>query len=364
MHPGARWARHARLGAYGTLVAVVAAGIALAIVSLGQPGTASTTTTTTTSTTIPPPTTTTTTVPPLVPPGTYPIGSTTLQVVDNSVAGDPGRQVPTTVWYPATAAAGAAGATQPDHRDAPYPLLVFSQGYEEYPTAYMPLLQAWASAGFVVAAPSYPDTDPPATPKTPAPDRADIVHHPTDLKTVLAAVLGASSGRGTTLSGLVDPYEIGLVGQSDGGDVSLAVGADTCCRYPGVGALAILSGAEYAGFQGPYFATPTPPLLVVQGSADVINPPGCSVQIYDAAPAPKYYLDLVGADHLAPYTSVDPYETVVAHVTTDFFEAELEGRTVALGAMAGAANNPPLSALTVGGTAPPATPGCPTAPPS
>jgi len=54
------------------------------------------------------------------------------------------------------------------------------------------------------------------------------------------------------LSGLIDPTEIGVVGHSDGADVSLAVATNTCCRDPRVEAAAILSGAELASFGGSY----------------------------------------------------------------------------------------------------------------
>jgi hypothetical protein len=100
---------------------------------------------------------------------------------------------------------------------------------------------------------------------------------------------------------ILDPSEVAVVGQSDGGDVSLAVADNSCCRNNAVKAAAILSGAELATFGGAYYRSKTVPLLVVQGNDDTINPPACSVQLYDQSPPPRYYLDLLGADHLPPY---------------------------------------------------------------
>ncbi|MDA8357646.1 MAG: hypothetical protein M0Z95_15435 [Actinomycetota bacterium] len=304
----------------------------------------------------PPPSTSepTTTVPPLTAIGTYEVASTTLAVVDPTVPeGSAPRQVPTTLWYPSN------GTTAPDRMNEPYPLIVFSQGFAVSVSAYTTLLTDWASAGFVVAAPTYPDTAPTA----PTLDRGDLPNHPADLRAVIGTVVAAGLGTGTALSGLINAQEIGLVGHSDGGDVSLAVAADTCCRYSGIQALVTLSGAEYDGFgTGQYFGAPTPPLLVVQGNADTINPPVCSAQIYDAAPEPKYYLDLLGASHLAPYTTDDPWQTTVAEVTTDFLEAELAGRPTGLGAMTSSGNVSGIATLTDGPTAPLATGSCPTAP--
>ncbi|MGH8996558.1 MAG: alpha/beta hydrolase family protein [Acidimicrobiales bacterium] len=292
----------------------------------------------------------------VTPVGTFAVGTASLDIVDPTVSpGTPSRQLPTQVWFPAT----TPSSPVPDTAHAPYPLLVFSQGFATGVAAYSPLLDAWASAGFVVAAPTYPDTDP----TSPTLDEADIVNHPADLRAVITTVVRDATGPGTPLSGAVATDEIGLVGQSDGGDVTLAVGDNSADRYPDIKAVAVLSGAELASFGGSYFTPHSTPLLVVQGDADTINPPGCSAQIYDAALAPKYYLDLLGAPHVSPYTTADGYEAVVAQVTTDFFEGELATKPAALDAMPAAGDVSGTATFIAGGTAPPAaTPACPGAP--
>lgn len=278
----------------------------------------------------------------------------------------PGAELATKVWFPRTrATAGHHGAH--DHPGR-YPLIVFSQGFEVAPERYQTLLVAWASAGFVVAAPTYPYTDGSPTPS----DEADIVNHPADLRRVVGAVLEASARASSVLHGLVNAREIALVGHSDGGDVTLAVAANTCCRYLGVKAAVILSGAELTSFGGTYFAPagkPYPPLLVVQGSADTVNVPACSAELYDDATSPKWYLDLLGAPHLAPYAGVSHYEQVVAHVTTDFFEAELSGhaaapsgRAAALARMRAQGTVRGLAELRAGATVPAVAGACPGAP--
>jgi dienelactone hydrolase len=321
---------------------------------------ASTSTTGATSRTPPDPGSTTSTAPPTtpIPIGTYAVATTTFTAIDTSIPSTPERELPTTVWYPhGPAVPGAAGLS-----GGPYPLIVFSQGFAQAPTSYLDLIDAWASAGFVVAAPSYPDTDPQGdTPAGPAPSRADLVDHPADLAAVLSAVVQMSAEPGSPLSGLPDPDRVGLVGQSDGANVSLAAGADSCCRLKTVKAVVSLSGAEYTGFGGTYFSGPTPPLLVVQGSADVINPAACSAAIYDAAPTPKYYLDLLGATHLPPYeTPTSPWEPIVASVTTDFLEGVLGARSSSTAAMMSTGNRTAgVATLTEGGGAPPTTTYCP-----
>jgi predicted dienelactone hydrolase len=289
----------------------------------------------------------------LATPGTYPVGTIDISIVE---PGTPSRDLPTEVWYPAMWA--AAGAT-PDRAAGPYPLLVFSQGYDVSIGDYHVLLQEWASAGFVVAAPRYPHT----SASEPAElDEADIVNHPEDLRFVLTTLLRVAGAPGSALSGLIDSGQVGLVGHSDGGDVSLAVADNSCCQDSRVKAVAVLSGAELTSFGGRYFAGPPVPLLVVQGSADTVNVPACSAQIYDSAPSPKWYLDLLGAEHYPPYVSTGQDQSIVASVVTDFFDLELRGQTGAATAMLARGNVPQVASITRGPSAPPAPGACPGAP--
>lgn len=287
--------------------------------------------------------------------GTYRVATTTVDVVEPTGASGT-RSLPTTVWFPVTRSANRPGA---DRSPGPRPLLVFSQGYDVPVSAFGTLIDDWASAGFVVAGPTYPRTD--------ANDRAgldenDIVNHPADLRAVISSVLPGARQRGSALWGRVDVGEVGLVGQSDGGDVSLAVADNSCCRDTRVRAVAVLSGAELASFGGSYFVGRQVPLLVVQGGADTVNPPGCSVQIYDGAAGPRFFLDLPGAGHLPPYLDAGADQQAVARVTTDFFDAQLAGQAGAGPAMVADGNVPGVAQLSAGG-APPLPPGpCPGAP--
>jgi predicted dienelactone hydrolase len=286
--------------------------------------------------------------------GTFQVATTAL-AIEEPVAGSD-RSLPTTVWYPAKA---EGGGLVPDRAHGPYPLLVFSAGYAVSVDVYQSLIVDWASAGFVVAAPTYPRTDP----TDPAGlDENDIVNHPADLRFVITTVVADSQQTGSPLTGLVNASEIGLVGHSDGADVTLAVAADSCCRDPRVKAAAVLSGAEMVSFGGTYSAGGSVPLLVVQGDADTINPPGCSVQVYNDAAPPKYYLDLLGAAHLPPYVDAGTDQSVIATVTTDFFEAELAGVPSGTAAMASDGNVAGATQLSTAATAPLAPSACPGAP--
>ncbi len=271
------------------------------------------------------------------------------------------RVLPTLVRYPAVGRPdGRLDPGAPPARAAgPFPLLVFSQGYDMPAAAYSWLMNAWASAGYVVAAPTYPRTDP-TSPG--GPDEADIVNHPADLRSVIASLRKSHIAGANVLSGLVDPSKVAVIGQSDGGDVSLAVAAGSCCRDRAVKAAVILSGAELEAFGGAYYSAGSVPLLVVQGSADTINPPGCSIELYDQAPSPKYYLELIGAEHLPPYTVPGKDRSLVATAVLDFLGRYLQGRASAIQKLARAGNAPPVASLITGATGPGSETYCPGAP--
>lgn len=268
------------------------------------------------------------------------------------MASDGSRQLPTMVRYPATRAGAGTAA---ERAGGPYPLVVFSEGFDISSEAYDSALDRWASAGYVVADPIYPFTD---AGNPGALNEADIVRHPHDLSSVITALLQAGATPDGPLSNLIDKAHIGLAGHSDGGDVTDAVAANTCCHDSRVTAAVILSGAELVSFGGSYTAAPGLPLLVTQGSADTINPPACGEQIYDGASAPKYYLDLIGAGHHAPYLSGGPYRTtaaqanayqnVVTRVTLDFWNGYLKESSAARSAITRDGAVPGLSTLAAG----------------
>ena len=293
-------------------------------------------------------------VPATRPAAPYRVGLGSLAVLEPSTAplakptpprGAPARSLPTVIRYPAVGSAsrGSAPGLAPARAAGPFPLIVFSQGYDYPAEGYGALMRTWARAGYVVADPTYPETDP-STPG--GPHEIDIVNHPRDLRYVISQLLAAAQQPSSRLHGLIDPNAIAIAGQSDGGDVSLATAANTCCRDPRVRAAVILSGAELIGFGGTYYGNGSPPLLVTQGDADPINVPGCSVGLYDHAPAPKYYLDLLGASHLPPYVSPGPTLDHIAATVIHFLDGYLRHRTGALTAMRRSGTVPGLMTLT------------------
>jgi dienelactone hydrolase len=292
--------------------------------------------------------------PPPPPKPPFAVGERVVTFVDSSrLVRIPGqgtgpRKLVTIVRYPAEGAARRTDVIDatPQRATGPFPLLVFGHGFAVTPHPYAALLQAWARAGYVVAAPIFPleNGDAPG-----GPNESDLVNQPRDMSVVISRMLAASSVRRGFFSGLVDRHRIAVSGQSDGGETALAVAYDRQFIDRRVRAAAILSGAKIPGVGGFDFPAPSPPLLATQGTADTINPPSFTSAFFDIAPPPKYLLTMFGAPHLGPYTDQQPQLRVVERVTIAFFDHYLKGLRGALGRITRVGDLPGISHLSVFG---------------
>ena len=272
------------------------------------------------------------------PPAAYRIGTTTVRLTDPSRRiGTARRSFLTIVRYPAAA---------PGQNPGPFPLIVFGHGFAVSPAPYARLLDAWARAGYVVAAPVFPveNADHPG-----GPDEHDLPNQPGDMSLVITDLSDRTVSGSAPPAGLVDPRRVAVTGQSDGGDTALAAAYDPAVLDNRVRAAMILSGAEDP-FAAP-FAMPSdgPPLLAVQGTADTINPPGDTYAFYRHAARPKILLKLLGAGHLRPYTEPGPQLHAVERTTIAFLDWRFKHRPAALRALLAARSAGPGTSLTGAG---------------
>jgi dipeptidyl aminopeptidase/acylaminoacyl peptidase len=229
----------------------------------------------------------------------------------------------------------------PSRQSGPYPLIVFAHGYDSSPAVYASLLDAWASAGYVVAAPAFPR----ALHGAPL-DEDDLANEPGDISFVIGRLLSAAAGPGP-LAGLIDTSRIGVAGHSDGGVAALGVGFNACCRDGRVSAVMLGAADEQTFPSGSYFPPGSPPMLVIQGDHDPINPPDDSRQLFAAGRTPKYLLWLLDAGHLEPFSTDAAHLAVVEAVTIAFFDRYLKGEAAGVRRMqAGAVSG--LATLTAG----------------
>ena len=261
------------------------------------------------------------------------VGLRTLTFVDRSRtihlangATEP-RTLVTEIRYPAAGPAGANDVRNARAAGGPYPLVIFGHGFGVTPTPYAPLLDAWARAGYVVAAPIFPLGSALAPG---GPNEVDLVNEPADMSFVISRMLVESRRASGPFRGLLARNRIAITGHSDGGDAALAVAFDRSFRDARVTAAVILSGAEIPQLGAFPFPRRGPPLLATQGSADTTNPPSATSMFFGLAPRPKFLLTLAGAPHLPPYSSEQPYLGIIERVTVAFLDRYLKTQPAGL----------------------------------
>ena len=128
-----------------------------------------------------------------------------------------------------------------------------------------------------------------------------------------------SDGWGSHLSRIMNLSDVGLAGQSDGANASqpsaMRPVSERCTDLPvAPKAVAVLSGTAWSylpnGKIGSYGGSATsPPLLQVQSDADGCVSPSEAADLFaglqDGLSA-KWFVTLLGADHLGPYEGVAP----------------------------------------------------------
>lgn len=271
--------------------------------------------------------------------GTYAVGSDEFDVVDDSRTTDawggqpelPERTMPTLVLYPSGGPAADVAAAdvsvaevvpEAPPQPGPWPLIVFSHGRGGTGPAYINTLKLWASAGYVVVVPTYPLTSA-LTPGTPKTD--DLANQPADVSFLIDGAL--DRGDDDPLAGLIDPDRIGLAGHSLGGFTSLAAAYNPKLRDERVDAVAEWAGS-YVGelADGGAPVDDGPPLLIIHGDADGTVGYSAALATAAAVGPPWGLITLIGGEHIPPYLQGlgDPYSTVVAESTLDFFDATLK----------------------------------------
>jgi fermentation-respiration switch protein FrsA (DUF1100 family) len=260
----------------------------------------------------------------------YAIGLRSYTFVDSSrptpangtYSGAPSRTLRTLLVYPAKGnpARPAVNNAPPAEHGKGFPLLIFSHGYGGNSMSRLTeLTEPIVREGFVVAAPTFPLTSSSA-PGGPTP--SDYINQPGDVRFVITQVL-ALARHNHRLGKTIDRHKIGAFGNSLGATTTLGVATNSCCLDPRIDAAVSLWGtgtaATFPG--GTFFSKPTPPLLLVHGTADQTLPYPLSVNAYAQAPSPKAFLTLEGAPHNPFYP---PWFGPTLRSVTDFFKGFLD----------------------------------------
>ena len=231
---------------------------------------------------------------------TYPLVDASRPLMSNGEELSSGRSLPITVWRPVSVGT--------------FPLVIFVHGYDRGPSDYTRFCTTLASAGYVVVAPSFPLEDPS---RGNGLERTDLPNEATDVSFVITSVLAGS------LATHIRAHAIAVVGHSDGADVALMVGYQVGEVDSRVGAIVAIAPDAMQGAVAP---PPDAPLLLVQGNADTVVPYANSQTVFAQVPARRYYLTLLGADHLPPIAGESPWTPVVDKAVADFLDATIAGR--------------------------------------
>jgi predicted dienelactone hydrolase len=273
--------------------------------------------------------TTTTTIDP---DGPFAVGRRDVTFVDatrptpanGSSPAKPNRTLETIIEYPAS-----GPVTSTDKEGAPpangrFPVALFVHGFGAH--ADNPYLHYWAAAGFVAVAITFPLTNA----DTPGgPNQADAANEPSDAEFVLAQ-LAHLPAAAADLQPIVDATRVGVMGQSLGATIVFDLGFDDRYRDARIKAVVPMSGgcaACPAGIEDPagsYSSGSSVPVLFVHGTADPVAPIEHSAQQYAKAAPPKFFLSLVGAQHVQFGA---PWEPIAAQATIDFFDRYLKNET-------------------------------------
>ena len=210
----------------------------------------------------------------------------------------PERTFQTLVTYPAAGARDRPPASEaPAAPGGPFPLVVFSHGAGvSSPARYELLFNAWAAAGYVVAAPKYPlsSTSLPGA-------NADAVNQPADVSFLISEMVRLGADRSSPYAGLVDGERVAVAGHSLGAATTLGVGFNECCVDRRIDAGIVMAGGEALFPADKWFGAIRTPILVVHGDDDRIVRIADGQKVFADAPPPKAMLTLFGGDHNRPY---------------------------------------------------------------
>ena len=199
------------------------------------------------------------------------------------------------------------------------PLIVFSHGVDGHPDKFVRLLDAWAAAGYVVAAPAFPLSN------ALVPGEAsvfDLQEQSGDVSFLIDEVLAASHEPGSPFEGVVDNERIGIGGLSLGAATTYTTAFGECCTDDRVDAVVALAGLAVP-VEPDRLGTPT---FVGHSDDDPLLSYDSAVELYEGFTGPAYMLTVFGGQHAWAYEDNDhPAGPVIDLATTRFWDRYLRG---------------------------------------
>jgi len=200
-------------------------------------------------------------------------------------------------------------------RKGRFPLIVFAHGLAGHARKFTKFFAAWAAAGYVVAAPTFPLTNDRAPMNV-----ADLANQPGDVSFVMTQVLALAAERGSPLFRAIKTKRIGAAGLSLGGITTFNLVYGDCCRDARVTAAMVLNTVRPGVVVDGHV-----PLLIAHSDTDPLLPYASALQAFADAAPPVWLHTFYGASHASQWEDdVTPYDAVAEQVTLDFWNATLE----------------------------------------
>jgi predicted dienelactone hydrolase len=178
------------------------------------------------------------------------------------------------------------------------------------------------AAGYVVAAPDFPETSGAAR------NPSDYVEQPADVSFVLDHLIGRVSDPTDELFGLFDLERVAIAGHSLGGLTTYALVFHDCCRDNRFD-VALVYAAAYLFPEGDLELSELPTLYVT-GTID--ETPGVELmpEFFEQMQGPAYLLTLIDEEHPAGLYGAPRYRRPTNRATVAFLDAHLKGDATAL----------------------------------
>ncbi|MEX0663377.1 MAG: alpha/beta fold hydrolase [Acidimicrobiia bacterium] len=203
--------------------------------------------------------------------------------------------------------------TYPTALEEPAPLVVLAHGNSGHPSNFVQLMEAWAGAGYVVAAPAFPA----GSEGNPGELRDQVE----DMSFVIDEVLKLNGDETSPIFERVDKQHIGAAGLSLGGGTVYGLVFNACCRDKRIDAVVLMSTLRIT-LTGSKEKFPHLPAMMIAGDADPIS--RVTVNTYPLLSTPKWMVMLRGGTHSDPFEDTpDPADEVVRQITTAFWDRYL-----------------------------------------
>jgi dienelactone hydrolase len=200
-------------------------------------------------------------------------------------------------------------------RKGRFPVIVFSHGVSGHPEKFTKLFAAWASAGYVIAAPAFPRTN-----SHVAVDLGDLPNQTGDVSFVLDRVLDLATNRESRLFRAIKRRRVGAAGLSLGGITTYNVVYSDCCRDARITAAIVLDTVRPGVVVDGHV-----PFLIAHSDTDPLLPYAGARQAFEEAEPPVWLHTFFGASHASQWEDdVTPYDQIAEQVTLDFWDATLK----------------------------------------